>query len=140
MNDDLLTNIKDNTVAGGLGQMLNNINNNNSDVTLSSQLVKQDSLSNILGSNSVGRSKTNSNNVESEFFIDSSDISNDAMKMYEREQDISKFTQLANSDPENTSQNEIMQKLFADGVVDPFEDDMVASLSNNKSLINDLEL
>ena len=76
----------------------------------------------------------------SNFLIDSSDISNKAMKMFEREEDIKKFTRLAISDPENTSENERMQELFKKGIVDVFEDSTIASLSSNKSLLDDLGL
>lgn len=121
--------------------MLNNINNDNTDVKLSSQLVKQDSLNTILGSNSTSASKsTNTSDVDSNFYIDSSDISNTAMKMYERENDISKFTKLATSDPEDNSATELVQNLFANGVTDPFEDSTLSLISSNQALISDLDL
>jgi len=122
--------------------MLNNINTDNTDVKLSAQLVKQDSLNTILGTNSTSASKSTSStdDIDSNFFIDSSDISKTAMKMYEKENDISKFTKLATSDPDNTSAEERVQNLFADGVTDPFEDSVLSTLSSNQSLLGDLGL
>ena len=119
--------------------MLGNIDNNSNNNILGNKLVQQDSLNSILG---TGLSRRNSNNIvdNSNFLIDSSDISNKAMQMYQRELDIKNFTQLATSDPENTSHEKLMEELFSKGVVDVFEDNTVASLSTNKSLIDDLGL
>ena len=119
--------------------MLGNIDNNSNNNILGNKLVQQDSLNNILG---TGLSRRNSNNIvdNSNFLIDSSDISNKAMQMYQRELDIKNFTQLATSDPENTSHEKLMEELFSKGVVDVFEDNTIASLSTNKSLIDDLGL
>lgn len=120
--------------------MLNNIDNNNSnDLALNSRLVKQDSLNSILGTNANRR--TQNNTVDnSNLLIDSSDISNKAIQMYQRELDIRNFTQLATSDLENESHNQIMEEMFSKGVVDVFEDSTIASLATNKSLIDDLGL
>lgn len=116
-----------------------NIDNNSNNIGLNSKLIQQDSLNSILGTNNTRRN--NGNIVDnSNFLIDSSDISNRAMQMYERELDIKNFTELATSDPENTSHNELVKELFAKGVVDVFEDSTIAALSSNKSLIDDLGL
>lgn len=118
--------------------MLNNIDNNSNNLSLNSQLVQQDSLNRILG---TGAARSNNNAIDnSNFLIDSSDISNRAMEMYERENDVKKFTELATSDQENTSHNEMVQELFSKGVVDVFEDSMIAALSTNQSLLDDLNL
>ncbi len=120
--------------------MLNNIDNNNSnDLALNSRLVQQDSLNSILGTNANRRSQNNSVD-NSNLLIDSSDISNKAIQMYQRELDIRNFTQLATSDLENESHNQIMEEMFSKGVVDVFEDSTIAALSTNKSLIDDLGL
>lgn len=112
---------------------------NNSNIGLNSKLIQQDSLNSILGTNNARRS--NANNIDnSNFLIDSSDISNRAIQMYERELDIQKFTQLATSDQENTSHNELVEELFSKGIVDVFEDNTITALSTNKSLLDDLGL
>lgn len=139
MYDDIFVNITDNMIARRIRAMLGNIDNNSNNNILGNKLVQQDSLNSILG---TGLSRRNSNNIvdNSNFLIDSSDISNKAMQMYQRELDIKNFTQLATSDPENTSHEKLMEELFSKGVVDVFEDSTVASLSTNKSLIDDLGL
>ena len=116
-----------------------NIDNNSNNIGLNSKLIQQDSLNSILGTNNTRRNNVNIVD-NSNFLIDSSDISNRAMQMYERELDIKNFTELATSDPENTSHNELVKELFAKGVVDVFEDSTIAALSSNKSLIDDLGL
>ena len=116
-----------------------NIDNNSNNIGLNSKLIQQDSLNSILGTNNTRRNNTNIVD-NSNFLIDSSDISNRALQMYERELDIKNFTELATSDPENTSHNELVKELFAKGVVDVFEDSTIAALSSNKSLIDDLGL
>lgn len=119
--------------------MLNNIDNNSKNLTLNSQLVQQDSLNSILGTASQKRN-SGVNELDSNFLIDSSDISNKALQMYEHELDVKKFTKLAVSDPENTSHNEMVEELFSKGIVDVFEDSTIAALSSNKSLLDDLGL
>lgn len=134
----LVISIADTLPNGGIRAMLSNIDNNSNNLGLNSQLVKQDSLNRILGTATSARVSNPIDN--SNFLIDSSDISNKAMKMYEREQDIKQFTNLAMSDPENTSENERMQELFSKGVVDVFEDSTIVALATNKSLLEDLDL
>lgn len=66
-------------------------------------------------------------------------LSKHALNLYERKTDINNFTRLALSNPENTSHNQIVNDLFGqDGVVDPFEDDVLFSLSDNERLLKDL--
>ena len=67
-------------------------------------------------------------------------MSEKALELYERKSDINKFTSLVLSDPENTSHNDIMSDLFKDGVKDPFEDEKLAELADNKRFLRDLGL
>ena len=61
--------------------------------------------------------------------------------LYERKTDITNFTRLALSDPENTSHNKIVDELFGqEGVVDPFSEDALFSLSENEKFLKDLGL
>lgn len=63
-----------------------------------------------------------------------------ALNLYERQSDIKKFTQLALSDPENESHNEIVDELFNKGVID-FDDDVkLMELSDNSRFLRDLGL
>ena len=62
------------------------------------------------------------------------------MELFQRDLDINKFTKIATSDKDNISYLEKMQELFKDGVVDPFEDDVLKELVTNSKLLGDLEL
>ena len=67
-------------------------------------------------------------------------LSKHALNLYERKTDINNFTRLALSDPENTSHNQMVEKLFEEGVADPFVDDKLADLANNQKFLKDLGL
>ena len=67
-------------------------------------------------------------------------MSKHALKLYERQSDIKNFTKLALSDPENTSHNELVEKLLSENVIDPLADEVIARLSDNEDLLNDLDL
>ena len=63
-------------------------------------------------------------------------LSRHALNLYERKTDVNNFTRLALSDPENTSHNQIVDELFGkEGVVDPFSEDALFSLSDNERLM-----
>ena len=63
-----------------------------------------------------------------------------AVNMYERNCDIKNFTKLALSNPENNSHNEIMDELFAKGVLDISDDEKLLELSDNTRFLRDLGL
>lgn len=67
-------------------------------------------------------------------------MTHSALNMYERKCDIKNFSKLVLSNPENQSHNEIMDELFANGVKNPFDNDKLARLSENKRLLHDLGL
>lgn len=68
-------------------------------------------------------------------------LSRHALNLYERKTDVNNFTRLALSDPENTSHNQIVDELFGkEGVVDPFSEDALFSLSDNERFLKDLGL
>lgn len=71
-------------------------------------------------------------------FLDS--LSKHALKLYEKQHDIKKFSQLVLSNPENTSHNELVDELFQNGTVDPFEDEKLEKLADNKRFLRDLGL
>ena len=72
--------------------------------------------------------------------VDKTEISSNAMELFQRDLDINKFTKIATSDKDNISYLEKMQELFKNGVVDPFEDDVLKVLVTNSKLLGDLEL
>ena len=68
-------------------------------------------------------------------------LSKHALNLYERKTDINNFTRLALSDPENSSHNQIVNELFGEeGVVDPFAEDALFTLSENERFLKDLGL
>ena len=68
-------------------------------------------------------------------------LSRHALNLYERKTDITNFTRLALSNPENNSHNEIVDELFnKEGVVDPFSEDALFSLTENQRFLKDLGL
>jgi len=67
-------------------------------------------------------------------------ISKKAVELYEKQVDINHFSKLVLSDPENTSHNDMVNKLFDDGVADPFVDEKLAQLADNKKFLKDLGL
>ncbi len=68
-------------------------------------------------------------------------LSKHALNLYERKTDISNFTRLALSNPENKSHEKIVDQLFGEeGVVDPFAEDALFNLSENDRFLKDLGL
>ncbi len=117
--------------------MLNNINDNNKDNLL------QSPLSDTLGTNNVrfvNRNPYSNNPYSQSIYIDQTDISDTALKLYERDNDIKKFTQIAMSDMNDLSHIDLMEQLFSEGVSDPFDDKTISELSSNPDLWDDLGL
>lgn len=117
--------------------MFNNINDNNN-FLYNSGLEKQENIIKLAPTklNPV----TNPYNKVQSHYVDKTEISLDAIKLFERDCDIKKFNNIALSNPEDNSHLERMKELFADGVVDAFEDDVFAELLNSSKLLDDLGL
>lgn len=113
--------------------MFNNINDNNN--LYNSQF---ENASNIINLASI-RANLNKNGYATNPYVDKTEISSDAMKLFQRDLDISKFTKIATSDLDDNSHLQRVQELFDDGVVDVYEDDVIASLVTNSKLWGDLE-
>lgn len=77
-------------------------------------------------------------NLDRNLLIDETAISNEAVKLYEKEQDINQFTPLVTSNPEDLSHEEIVAGLFDKGISDPMSEDSVAGLVNNERFLKDL--
>ena len=120
--------IKENN-RGDWGIMFNNINDNN--------LLQFDNASNIININNI-RSNLQRSGYARNPYVDRTEISSNAMELFQRDLDIKKFTKLASENPEDLSYMEKIQQLFADGVVDPFEEDTVSELVTNSKLWDDL--
>ena len=114
---------------GDWGIMFNNINDNN--------LLQFNNTNNVININNV-RSTLQKSGYNKNPYVDKTEISANAMQLFQRDLDIKKFAKLASENPEDLSYMEKIQELFADGVVDPFEDDVLSELVTNSKLWDDL--
>jgi len=118
--------------------MFNNINENN-DYLYNSQLENQSNIIRLasLKANAYNKSaQVNNKNP----YVDTSEISANAIALFEKDCDIEKFNKIALSDPEDFSHLDRMKELFSEGVVDVFEDNVLEQLVTNSKLWDDLEL
>lgn len=67
-------------------------------------------------------------------------MTQNAVKLYEHQADVKKFTKLALSDPENKSHNKLVDALFSHGIVNVEDDKKLKELSDNSKLLKDLGL
>ena len=67
-------------------------------------------------------------------------LSQQALNLYDRQTDINRFTELALSNPENSSHNEIMSELFNRGVDDFGDENEIYKLIDNDRFRKDLGL
>ena len=118
--------------------MFNNINDNNNEYLYNSQLDKQSNVVNLaaLRANAHKTAYT----VNSNPYVDRSEISTNAIELFQRDCDINKFNKIAMSDADNLSHLDRMNEIFAQGVIDVFEDDVLSSLVTNSKLWDDLEI
>jgi len=114
---------------GDWGIMFNNINDNN--------LLQLDSASKVINLANV-RSAFQKNGYSNNPYVDKTEISANAMKLFQKDLDIQKFAKLASQNPEDLSYMEQIQELFSQGVVDPFEEDVLSELVTNSKLWDDL--
>lgn len=118
--------------------MFNNINDNSNDYLYNAQLEKQSNVINLAALRANAQKTAYSNTLNP--YVDKSEISADAIELFQRDCDINKFNKIAMSDPEDFSHLERVKDLFAGGVVDVYEDDVLSSLVTNSKLWDDLEL
>lgn len=114
--------------------MLNGVNIN--DELNSSQLKEQVWVSSVV-TNPINNPYKN---IDKNLLIDETALSDEALNLYQKEQDVNGFNALAMSNPEDLSHEEIISKLFNKGICDPFSDEAITSLTNNKKLLEDLDL
>lgn len=68
-------------------------------------------------------------------------MSKHALNLYERQTDINNFTKLAISNPENTSHNNLVEKLFSDkSIIDCLSEESLFELSENRRFLDDIGL
>lgn len=104
--------------------------------------LNNNALDNRIGVNGITTSPINNpyKNVDKNLLIDETAISDEAVNLYQKEQDIKQFNALAMSDPEDLSHEEIIAGLFGNGASDPLSDEAMKELSGNQKLLDDLSL
>ena len=117
--------------------MFNNINDNNNEYLYNSQLDKNNIIKLAV---KRADTYTKSSTANSNPYVDRSEISASAIELFQKDCDIKKFNKIAMSDSDNLSHLDRMKELFAEGVVDVYEDDVLSSLVTNSKLWDDLEL
>ena len=119
--------------------MLNGINDNNE--LINARLNGQSGIGNVV-TNPIGNNNPYTKDAKYNF-IDVGDISKDAYYLYQRDKDVKQFTELALSGMEDTSYNDRVEELFAQGVADPFLVDntkvLADDLMSNKEFVKDIE-
>ena len=114
--------------------MLNGIYNNDNIANNTNYINKDNNIAQV--SNAQKRYATSP--FQMSHFIDEINVSNDALTLYQKEQDIKKFTNLALSDTEDASHLDLIDKDFAKGVLSPFTEDSLIDLLSNQKLWNDI--
>ena len=118
--------------------MFNNINDNNSEILYNSQLGNQSNVINLAALRA--NAQKNAYAINNNPYVDKSEISTNAIELFQRDCDINKFNKIALSDSDDFSHLDRMQELFSEGVIDVFEDDILSRLADNSKLWDDLEL
>ena len=78
------------------------------------------------------------NTDDSDLFVDESNISDAAIKLYERERDVQKFTKLALSDMDDKSADALVISKAFDGDISIDDDDAIFSLLSNEDFLNEI--
>ena len=116
--------------------MFNNINDNN-EFLYNSQFDKQSNIVNIaaLRANVNKTIKTAYSNP----YVDKTEISANAMEMFQRDCDINKFTKIAMEQRDDVADTLRVKELFTQGVKDLLDDNVLSNLVTNSKLWDDLE-
>ena len=88
----------------------------------------------------ISSNKNATNPIKREnLLVDTYDFTSDALKMYQKEQDIKKFTSLAMSNPEDTSHIQLVAQDLINNKIDFTDDDeFLSSLLTNKEFLQAL--
>ena len=115
--------------------MFNNISDNN-DLFFNSQLDAQSNIVNLAAIRA--NAQKNPYGIGSNPYVDKTEISSNAIELFQRDCDINKFNKIAMSDSNDLSHLDLMNELFSQGVVDAYEDDVISELVTNSKLWDDL--
>ena len=118
--------------------MFNNINDNSNEYLYNQQLDAQKNVLNLAALRAGIQKNKYASSINP--YVDRTEISANAIELFNRDCDINKFNKIAMSDLNDFSHLDRMNELFASGVVDVFEDDVLESLVTNSKLLDDLEL
>ncbi len=89
----------------------------------------------------VQSTKSGSNSaIDKGLLIDETSISQDAIRLWEREIDVQKFTKFVLSDPDDKSAEELIQKQGLEGVLSVDDNEAIFNLLNNDKFLEDLAL
>lgn len=114
--------------------MVNGINHN--DELNNTRLSEQIGVNGVVANPASNPYK----NIDKSLLIDEMAVSDEAVNLYQKEQDIKQFNSLAMSNPDDLSHEEIIANLFGNGVSDPLSDEIIEELSSNQKLLDDLSL
>ncbi len=81
------------------------------------------------------KSRYSSNDIN--YIVDESDISEEAYKKYERENDVKRFSQILMETDEQEANELVLKKAF-DGTISINDTDIIGDLVNNSDLLNDI--
>lgn len=77
-------------------------------------------------------------NIDKNLLIDETNISNEAINLYQKDMDIRKFSSLVLSDPDNMNHNSLVaQNVFGEQDLS-FENKVIEGIFNNKTFLRDL--
>ncbi len=78
------------------------------------------------------------NTSDNDLFVDESNISDAAIRLYEREQDVKRFTELVLSDADDNSADALVINKALNGEISIDDDEAVFSLLSNEDFLNEL--
>ena len=118
--------------------MFNNINENGTEYLYNSHFDRQASVINLgaLKANAIGAFQANNQNP----YVDRTEISSNAIELFQRDCDINKFNKIALTDMDDMSHIRRMEELFSQGVIDAYEDEVLSKLVENSKLWEDIGL
>ena len=98
------------------------------------EAISQNSISKISSLGTSGVYNTDDNGL----FVDESTISDTALKLYEREQDIKRFMDLALSDEDDKSADSLVISKVMNGEISIDDDEAIFSLLSNDDFLNEI--
>lgn len=76
--------------------------------------------------------------IDKTLLIDESNISKEAIKLYQRDLDVKKFTGLAMSDPQDTTHNKLVVEKVFGAEDEKFDNTVIEGMFNNRNFLKDL--